>query len=77
MKDSWPKFKEKFFTIYDDHKSRNGQRFEVLGKKPAHEYDIEYVGVMWKIRFEDGTVLDAFPEEVEEEINFEVMMEGV
>lgn len=35
-------------------------------RKPETEYDFEDIGTMWEIELEDGSELDAFPDELEE-----------
>ena len=59
------RFRSRFVTPWEQHKDRIGQRFTVMGPAPETDYDREEVGRMWAIRFEDGTEITAWPEEVE------------
>lgn len=56
-----------FTTPYQQHADREGQPFEVLAKvtEPGDHHDAEVLP-MYRIRFQDGTEVDAWPEEVEE-----------
>lgn len=59
-------FAETFWTPYEERNvaDRIGQRFTVLNQKNPSTYDFEEVGVIYIIRFDDGEVVEAFPEEV-------------
>ena len=54
-----------FHTTDSSLRSRNGQRFEVVGDitKPDGTHD-EEVLPMHRIRFEDGTEIEAWPDEI-------------
>lgn len=60
--------RETFDSPYQEYADRVGQPFELVGEvdpsEPGHEHDPEEVGVLYRIRFEDGTEIDAWPEEV-------------
>ena len=56
-------FADTFWTPYSDYNSRIGQGFEVVGRVLEDEADLECLP-MWKIKFEDGEVIFAHPEEV-------------
>ena len=43
-------------------KKREGQCFEVVGRCTEEQTDISALP-MWNIKFEDGTVIGAYPEE--------------
>lgn len=53
-----------FLTPYDQYADRHGQACTILGEAPSNEYDRDEVGVMFRVRFGDGEVIDAWPEEV-------------
>jgi hypothetical protein len=55
-----------FTTPFQQHRDREGQRFEVVRKitEPDENFDEESLP-MYRIRFEDGFETDAFPSEVE------------
>lgn len=53
-----------FQTPYEQYASRHGQSCTVIGEVPSTEYDRDEVGVMYRVRFNDGEVIDAWPEEV-------------
>lgn len=57
------KQRAKFWTPYDQYRDRMGQRFTILRELTDQEKDPE-VGRMYKIRFADGTEIDAWPEEL-------------
>lgn len=58
--------RETFTTPYEQHRDREGQPFTALRKITEADatHDMEVLP-MYVIRFEDGTVIDAWPEEVE------------
>ena len=60
-------FKARFETPYTEYNGRNGQYFDVIEiiSEPKPGYDAEVLP-MYRIQFEDGTIIDAWPEEVEE-----------
>lgn len=55
-----------FRTPYDQHADRRGQAFVIINKitEPDSTHDAEVLP-MYRIRFEDGIELEAWPEEVE------------
>ena len=56
-------FAEKFWSPFGDHKERFGQNFEVVGRCSENDSDLSSLP-MWNIKFEDGTVFGAYPEEI-------------
>jgi hypothetical protein len=68
------KYRETFVTPYDQYSDRIGQRFTVLAiiDKADATHD-EEVLPMYRIKFVDGTEIEAWPEEVESEENEEVL----
>lgn len=56
-------FSDTFWSPYDDHKDRTGQNFEVVGRCTTEECDLCALP-MWHIRFTDGVVISAHPEEI-------------
>lgn len=58
--------------IFDTHgndselKIHDGKKCVVKKRKPINEYDYFDIGTMWEICLEDGTQVDAFPDELEE-----------
>ena len=58
-------FKDKFTTPYDQHKDREGQKFDVMRRLmySTGEADLECLP-MWRIMFSDGYAIDAYPEEI-------------
>jgi len=60
------KFRETFTTPYSQYADREGQPFAVIRQLSDKKRDPE-VGVLYLIRFEDGTEIHAWPEEVLEE----------
>lgn len=60
-------FAKTFWTPYTQYKDKIGQSFEVIGKKDPSTYDYDEVGDMWLIRLEDGSEIEAYPEEIIEE----------
>jgi len=59
-------FREKFTSPYEQYRERIGQNFTVLGviTEPDTTHDVECLPI-YCIRFEDGTEIEAWPEEVE------------
>ena len=55
-----------FTTTDSAYKSRNGSKVKVLRPLTRKEADIDDVGMMYKIEFSDGFVIDAFEDELEE-----------
>lgn len=58
-------YRETFATPYDQYSDRRGQPFTVLGYADPSTYDKDEVGVQFRIRFEDGVEIVAWPEEVQ------------
>ncbi len=52
-----------FVSQYAQYKDRVGQHLMVLRSLTDEERDPE-VGCMYRIRFDDGTEIDAWPEEI-------------
>lgn len=62
-------FVGKFWSCGGDYKEYHGKSYEVIGRVP--EYDSDHKDgadleclPMWKIRFEDGKEIDAYPDEL-------------
>lgn len=64
MDPTW-EFRPTFHAVYTEHKSRDGQPFEVLRAitEACEGYDSESLP-MFEILFNEGIVIDAWPEEV-------------
>lgn len=56
-------FRERFVSPYEQYADRIGQPFTVVETVPADPDDEESVA-MYRIRFEDGEVIEAWGEEV-------------
>ena len=56
-------FVKKFQSPYVDHKYLTGQKFEVVERCTEKDFDL-CVLPMWRIKFADGTVIAAYPEEI-------------
>ncbi len=61
-------FAKRFYSPFGDYGERIGKPFEVIGRVPVRDEqhkdgaDLECLP-MWRIRFEDGFELSAYPEE--------------
>lgn len=58
-------YRKTFTSPYDQYADRRGQHFTVVGKVDPASYDYDECGIMYHIRFDDGTEIQAWPEEVE------------
>ncbi len=56
-------FAKKFWSPFSDYKERIGQRFKVIGRCTTEEVDLASLP-RWNIEFSDGTVIEAYPEEI-------------
>lgn len=56
-------FAKKFWSPFEDYKQREGQHFEVIRRCTEEDADISALP-MWIIKFKDGTVIGAYPEEI-------------
>lgn len=56
-------FARKFWSPFGDYKDREGQGFEVVGRCTEEDAHISALP-MWNIKFEDGTIIGAYPEEI-------------
>lgn len=56
-------FAKKFWSPFGDYKDREWQSFEVVGRCTTEKQDLCTLP-MWNIKFEDGTVIGAYPEEI-------------
>ena len=56
-------FSPVFWTTWSDQEFRKGQPFEVVGRCTPENRDLCTLP-MWKIRFPDGAILEAYPEEI-------------
>lgn len=59
------RYRKTFNSPYEQHANRIGQSFTVLSviDKPDESHDEECLP-MYRVRFEDGTEIEAWPEEV-------------
>lgn len=56
-------FAKKFWSPFGDDKERIGQSFKVVGRCSTKDSDLSSLP-MWNIKFSDGTVIGAYPEEI-------------
>lgn len=57
-------FAKAFWSPFEDHKKRIGHHFEVVGRcTEGVEADLSMLP-MWNIKFLDGAVISAYPEEI-------------
>ena len=56
-------FSSVYWSPFTDHEGREGQQIEIVGRCTTENYDL-CVLPMWKIKFPDGNVIDAYPEEI-------------
>lgn len=56
-------FAKKFWSPFGDYKERIGQSFKVVGRCSTKDLDLSSLP-MWNIKFSDGTVIGAYPEEI-------------
>lgn len=56
-------FTKKFWSPFEDYKDREGQGFEVIERCTTENQDLSILP-MWNIKFEDGTIIGAYPEEI-------------
>ena len=56
-------FSKEFWTPFSDYKDRIGQEFEVVERCTIEDTDISTLP-MWNVKFADGTVIGAYPEEI-------------
>lgn len=57
-------FLDTFVTPYDQYAHYNGQKYELIRRCTTEDgWDLERLPA-WKIRFNDGYVIDAWPEEI-------------
>lgn len=56
-------FAKKFWSPFDHYKEREGQTFEVIERCTEEHAHISTLP-MWNIKFEDGTIISAYPEEI-------------
>jgi hypothetical protein len=54
-----------FTSPFEQYGSRVGQAATVLGPVDPDTYDADECGPMWHVRFEDGTEIEAWPEEID------------
>lgn len=58
-------FRKRFHSPYEMESKYNGMPFKVVGRIP---YDTEYADPknlpMWRISFDNGDTIDAYPEEI-------------
>lgn len=56
-------FAKRFWSPYGAYEDREGQSFEVVGRCTTENQDLCTLP-MWNIKFKDGTVIGAYPEEI-------------
>ena len=56
-------FSKKFWSMGLDYEQYIGKSFEVIGRTTEKDADLECLP-MWKIRFDDGFEMDAYPDEI-------------
>lgn len=57
-------FCDTFVTLYNQYAKYNGQRYELIRRSsPEDGWELESLPA-WKIRFSDGVMIDAWPEEI-------------
>lgn len=56
-------FAKKFWSPFGDYIERIGQSFKVVGRCSTKDSDLSSLP-MWNIKFSDGTVIGAYPEEI-------------
>lgn len=56
-------FAKKFWSPFGDYNDRMGQKFKVIGRCSTEDSDLSSLP-MWNIKFGDGTVIGAYPEEI-------------
>lgn len=54
-----------FASPYEQYAERRGEPFTLLGEIPAEGHHDEECSPMYLIRFDDGTEIEAWPEEVD------------
>jgi len=59
------KMADSFWTPFEDYKDKIGQRFEILRRVDEQNCDLCALP-QWHIMLEDGTEIDAYPEEIYE-----------
>lgn len=57
-------FSPVFWSPFGDHKERFGECFEVVGRCSAPDEADLCALPMWNIKFQDGTIIGAYPEEI-------------
>jgi hypothetical protein len=70
MKSWYRKELKPFKTVFLDYKSKNGQGFKVLRVSKGIDKEC---GKMYDIKFEDGTEINAYPEEIFKDYDFRDM----
>lgn len=53
-----------FTSPYEQYAERRGQKAVVIDEVNPYSFDYDEVGAMYTIRFEDGTEISAWPEEI-------------
>ena len=56
-------FSKRFWSPFGNYKDREGQSFEVVERCKTENQELCTLP-MWNIKFEDGTVIGAYPEEI-------------
>jgi len=72
-------FKSTFDTPFDQYAEYHGMKFEALSKKDldeVHSVEAGLMGYLWRIRLENGRIIEAWPEEVEAGIDWDANPNG-
>ena len=54
-----------FYTYQSDYLYLNGKKCYIIRQLTSDECDIDDVGNMYEVQFEDGTVIDVFEDELQ------------
>lgn len=56
-------FAKKFWSPFEEYEKRIGQNFVVVERCSTEDSDLSSLP-MWNIKFQDGTIIGAYPEEI-------------
>ena len=56
-------FSDKFWSPFEEQKNHCGKTFTVVERCTEENFDLECLPA-WRIRFAEGTCIDAYPEEI-------------
>lgn len=63
--ETYEKLANTFWTPFSSYEDKIGMTFSVIGREDELNCDLETLP-MWRIKLEDGTKFDAYPEEIYE-----------